>query len=242
MTKTVRIPVPGTEIELEGELGAAPVSAVVAPPHPLYGGHFSNPVVAALGEGLVRRGIGVLAFNWRGVGTSGGSPSGDPGVAVTDYAAALAYVKKLLPGPLPWVATGYSFGAATALAVAAGDPSVRELVLVAPPVMMLPRTLSLAAADCRVTVIAAGDDEFAPIADLRAAFASLAGTSIVTVEGTDHFFSSGGLDVIAAARNLHREILRSRVECRLRPLHRHRRHLRRRCRRRRPARHPQPDT
>jgi len=199
MTTHARIPVPGPDIELEGRLGPTPVSAVVAPPHPLYGGHLANPVVAALCEGLARRGIGTLAFNWRGVGSSGGRPSGDPAVAVTDYEAALAYVKGLTPHPRSCLAAGYSFGAATALAVAASDSSIREVLVVAPPVMMLPRRISLAADPCRVTVIAASDDEFAPLEELRAAFASLVGARVIAVPGTDHFFSTGGMDQIVAA-------------------------------------------
>jgi hypothetical protein len=199
MTKQVRIPVPADGIELEGRVGVTPLSAVVAPPHPLYGGHLSNPVVGALCEGLARRGIGALAFNWRGVGASAGQPSGDPGVAAADYAAALAYVKASAASPLPWVAAGYSFGAATALSVAARDPSVREVVVVAPPIAMLASVPQFAAGACRVTVIAAAHDDFAPIEELRAAFAGVDGARIVIVEGADHFFSSGGLEVVAAA-------------------------------------------
>ena len=199
MTMQVRIPVPADGIELEGRVGVTPLSAVVAPPHPLYGGHLSNPVVGALCEGLARRGIGALAFNWRGVGASGGRASADPGVAAADYAAALAYVKASTASPQPWVAAGYSFGAATALSVAASDPSVREVVVVAPPIAMLPSAPQFAAGACRVTVIAAAHDDFAPIEELRAAFVGVDGTRIVIVEGADHFFSSGGLEVIAAA-------------------------------------------
>jgi alpha/beta superfamily hydrolase len=199
MTTRIRVPVPGDGIELEACVGPFPPSAVVAPPHPLYGGHRSNPVVTALCEGLSRRGIGALAFNWRGVGASGGRPSGDPGLAMADYAAALAYVKATATAPLPWVAAGYSFGAATALAVAARDPSIREIVVVAPPVAMLAGVPAPAARACRVTLVAAAYDEFAPLDDLRAVFASVADARIVVVEGADHFFSSGGLEVVVAA-------------------------------------------
>jgi alpha/beta superfamily hydrolase len=198
MTKDVRIPVPGGSMDLEGRISALPLGAVVAPPHPLYGGHLSNPVVAALCDGLADRGIGALAFNWRGVGTSGGRPSGDPGIAAADYAAALAYVKASTPSPSPWVVAGYSFGAATALAVAAGDPSVGEVMVVAPPVAMLARDLKFAAA-CRLTVVAAAEDDFSPLEELRAAFAHIDGTKFVVVDGADHFFSTGGLEVIATA-------------------------------------------
>lgn len=199
MTTTPRIPVPSAGIELEGRTGKAPLSAVVAPPHPLYGGHLSNPVVSALCEGLSRRGVGALAFNWRGVGTSGGRPSGDPAIAAEDYAAALGFVKTSAPAPLAWIAAGYSFGAATALTIAAADPSVCEVVVVAPPVAMLPRLAPFAADARRVTVIAATDDDFAPLGDLYAAFAHVASARIVTVPGADHFFSRGGLDRVVAA-------------------------------------------
>jgi hypothetical protein len=55
--------------------------AVVAPPHPLYGGELSNPVVGALVAGLNSVGIAGLAFNYRGVGGSDGQVNGDLGLA-----------------------------------------------------------------------------------------------------------------------------------------------------------------
>ncbi|HET9064089.1 MAG TPA: hypothetical protein VFO62_12445, partial [Candidatus Binatia bacterium] len=78
-------------------------------------------------------------------------------------------------------------------------PSVREVVVVAPPIAMLASAPRFAAGDCRATVIAAAHDDFAPIEELRAAFAGVEGARIVIVKGADHFFSSGGLEVIAAA-------------------------------------------
>jgi alpha/beta superfamily hydrolase len=47
--------------------------AVVAPPHPLYGGTFHNPVVIDIAEGLARSGISSVAFNWRGTESSEGA-------------------------------------------------------------------------------------------------------------------------------------------------------------------------
>ena len=52
--------------------------AVVAPPHPLMGGHSSNPVVQAISSGVVAAGHRALVFNFRGVGESAGDPSADP--------------------------------------------------------------------------------------------------------------------------------------------------------------------
>ena len=86
----VRIPVPTARLTLEAlQIGDGIPGAVVAPPHPLYGGHLSNPVVRALARGLGERDVTSLAFNWRGIGASDGRASGDLEVACEDYRAVL---------------------------------------------------------------------------------------------------------------------------------------------------------
>ena len=45
-------------------------AAVVAPPHPEYGGSLDNPVVNELAYALYQEGFASLRFNWRGVGAS----------------------------------------------------------------------------------------------------------------------------------------------------------------------------
>jgi len=69
---------------------AARGGAVVAPPHPLYGGTFHNPVVINLADGLSRAGIASLTFNWRGTEGSDGSKTDSLDAAVADYLAAFA--------------------------------------------------------------------------------------------------------------------------------------------------------
>jgi alpha/beta superfamily hydrolase len=70
---------PASTFALEGEL-AYPESepplggAVIAGPHPLLGGTMHNNVVSRLAEGLARRGIATLRFNYRGIGRSEGPP------------------------------------------------------------------------------------------------------------------------------------------------------------------------
>jgi alpha/beta superfamily hydrolase len=105
--------------------------AVIAPPHPLYGGSLESPVVAELAFACHRHGIATLRFNWRGVGASAGEASGDAAIADEDYAAALAHLAETVPGAL--LACGYSFGSAAAVRAAERSPRVRRLVLVAPP-------------------------------------------------------------------------------------------------------------
>ena len=202
---TLRIDIASEGISLEGiSLGSAPPRAVIAPPHPLYGGHLSNPVVEAIGLGLLRRGVGAIAFNWRGVGLSQGRASGEAEPACEDFRAALAAVashsKELASSEGPrCIAAGYSFGAATALAVALDDERVSEVIAVAPPVAMLPRDLAAACRGKRVLVVAAEHDDFGPPTRLAAAFASIASARVMTIAGADHFFSHGDFDGIADA-------------------------------------------
>src|SRR5687767_13932749 len=59
--------------------------AVVAPPHPLYGGSIGNPVVRAMEARLQAHGLSTLAFNFRGTGESTGEPSGDLADGLVDY-------------------------------------------------------------------------------------------------------------------------------------------------------------
>jgi hypothetical protein len=206
----VRIPVPTARLTLEAlRIGDGIPGAVVAPPHPLYGGHLSNPVVRALARGLGERDITSLAFNWRGIGASEGRASGDLEVACEDYRAVLEHVSVAgtsaprgrspnRPMPAPLIAAGYSFGAATAFALALGDPRIAEAVLVAPPVALLPSGLGAVRKSLRIHVIAAENDTFGPPAELESALSHLAAARFTVIPDADHFFSNG-IDAIARA-------------------------------------------
>lgn len=211
MMSVLRIPVPAARLTLEAiRIGDGIPGAVVAPPHPLYGGHLSNPVVQALAHGLGARGITSLAFNWRGIGASEGSPSGGIEIACEDYRAVLEHVSGVVgdtsrgtssegPTPAPLIAAGYSFGAATALALALADPRITEAVLVAPPLALLPGRLTAGRESLRIHVIVAQNDRFGPPAELESALSHLAAARFTVIPDADHFFSSGGTDAIARA-------------------------------------------
>ena len=80
--------------------------AVVAHPHPLYGGTMDNKVVQTLSRAFVQTGWSCLRFNFRGVGLSEGVY--DEGVG--EAQDLLALVDELAPqGPL--ALAGFSFGA-----------------------------------------------------------------------------------------------------------------------------------
>jgi hypothetical protein len=162
--------------------------ALIAPPHPLYGGSMESPVVAELAFACHRAGIASLRFNWRGVGASAGAPSGDERVADEDYAAALAYLAETVPGAL--IACGYSFGSAAAVRAAERSPRVRRLVLVAPPPRLVaPERIAALKAP---TLIVCGDrDDVVPLAELEAGVRGAAHVSLRVLRDIDHFFLAG---------------------------------------------------
>ncbi len=86
--------------------GSAKGVAVVAHPHPLYGGTMHNKVVQTLTRALVQAHWEVVRFNFRGVGASVGEHDGGRG----ELQDLLAIVQQVAPhGPL--ALAGFSFGA-----------------------------------------------------------------------------------------------------------------------------------
>jgi alpha/beta superfamily hydrolase len=171
-----------------GERGAA----VVAPPHPLYGGSLDNPVVLAIIDGLRRAGVGTLAFNWRGVEGSEGEATDDLEAAVSDYLAAA----RVLDDQAPLYAAGYSFGAGTALLSACAEPRFAGVIMLAPPVGML-RAEDLIAVRAPLLIVIGDDDDYAPLPQLHAKLAARPDAALEVIAGADHFFHAGGLPAIA---------------------------------------------
>ena len=163
-------------------------AAVMAPPHPLYGGSMENPVVTEVADACHRAGLASLRFNWRGVGASGGEATGEPTSGAADYAAALVFAEESSEGPI--AACGYSFGAASAVAVAQAHARVSALVLVAPPVAMLDRA-ALKSFAGRILIVAGDRDEYAPMSELEAIAREVETAELVSLPGTDHYFMRG---------------------------------------------------
>ncbi|WP_370663037.1 alpha/beta hydrolase [Massilia violaceinigra] len=96
------------ECLLDLPAGAPRGIALVAHPHPLYGGTMDNKVAQTLARTFVALGYAVARFNFRGVGASGGVH--DDGVGETDdMALMLAHMQAQYPG-LPVALSGFSFG------------------------------------------------------------------------------------------------------------------------------------
>ena len=105
--------------------------AVVAHPHPLFGGTLDNKVAQTLARALVILGYETVRFNFRGVGATAGTHDEGRGES-DDLLAVVAAMRR--PG-LPLVLGGFSFGAyVTTLAAArlTGDDAAERLVLVGP--------------------------------------------------------------------------------------------------------------
>jgi alpha/beta superfamily hydrolase len=162
--------------------------AVVAPPHPLYGGSIESPVLSEIAHACTKVGIASLRFNWRGVGASTGAPSGDAADADADYRAALDHMGETVEGPL--LACGYSFGAAAAVRAALGEPRAERLVLVAPPPELLPEGAFAELA--RPALVLVGECDFLVEPDrLRGLAESAGGVKLEVIPDADHFFGAG---------------------------------------------------
>ncbi len=108
-SQTQRITWRGEAGAIEGLLdqpeGASRGVAVVAHPHPLFGGTMDNKVVQTLARAFVQCGWTVVRFNFRGVGASEGVHDAGEGEA-RDF---LSVVEQLAPKGALAVA-GFSFG------------------------------------------------------------------------------------------------------------------------------------
>ena len=91
-------------------VGGAPASgvAVIAHPHPLFGGTMDNKVVQTLARACVQCGWRAVRFNFRGVGASAGHY--DDGQGEQDDLLAVV-ARQAAPADAPLLLAGFSFGA-----------------------------------------------------------------------------------------------------------------------------------
>lgn len=102
--------------------------AIIAHPHPLFGGTMDNKVVQTLARGFVQCGYTAVRFNFRGVGASAGEYDAGKG----ELQDLLGVVQQVAPeGPI--ALAGFSFGAfvtSHALAALWEEGRVQKAVLV----------------------------------------------------------------------------------------------------------------
>lgn len=105
--------------------------AVVCHPHPLYGGTMNNKVVTTVANLFKDLDLGVVRFNFRGIGKSEGSYGESVG-EIEDLLAVISWVKMHCLNQPVWLA-GFSFGSYIAAKVATRE-TIEKLILIAPPV------------------------------------------------------------------------------------------------------------
>ena len=187
------------KIEVASSAPDAPRSiAVIAHPHPLFGGTMDNKVVTTLARAFVESGAATFRFNFRGVGDTQGAH--DEGRGETEDMLAVIEHARAQIGALPLKLAGFSFGGAVATR-ASGAADFAQLVLVAPGFRRItghgmgeapdPADPNLGAPGRHTvanTVIVHGDlDETVPLAD-SIAWAAAREVPVIVVPGGEHFF------------------------------------------------------
>ena len=191
---------PSGPLTLEGRMirptGASLRSAaIICHPHPQYGGDMHNNVVVAVARELAGYGLGVLRFNFRGVGTSQGSYEEGEG-ELEDVRGAIDFQTQA--GDLEELyLVGYSFGTLVGLQVAVTDERIRKWAGIAPPVGFY--DLSFLEGCSRPKLLVAGDnDPFCPPDSLEKLFTRLSDPkSLSIIPEADHFFFGNTEDRVA---------------------------------------------
>jgi uncharacterized protein len=168
------------ETVIERPAGATRGAALVAHPHPLYGGTLDNKVVQTLARTFVELGYVALRPNFRGVGTSEGVH--DEGRGETEDLLRVAAHAKEVFGDLPLVLAGFSFGAAVQTQVAQRTSPLR-VVLVGVAVGRFPSE----AVPGDSIVIHGERDETVALAKVLD-WARPQELPVVVIPGADHFF------------------------------------------------------
>jgi alpha/beta superfamily hydrolase len=163
--------------------------AVVAHPHPAFGGSMMNKVVFHTARVLNHDlDLAALRFNFRGVGKSAGRYDEGRG-EVDDVLAAWSEARRRAPEELPLVAAGFSFGSGMTLAAVArpGAPVPAALVLIGLPIRLftppthIPSSLPLVA-------VHGEEDQFTPPEAVGAYLEGWPGPhAFHVVGGADHF-------------------------------------------------------
>lgn len=159
--------------------------ALVAHPHPLYGGTMDNKVAQTLARAFVALGYATVRMNFRGVGTSEGTHDRGHG-ETDDMELLLAHMRKQYPD-LPVALAGFSFGTYVQShlqqrLIAQGNPAER-LVLVGAAA----GKWQMADIPANTILIHGEQDDTIP---LSAVFdwARPQDIPVIVIPGADHFF------------------------------------------------------
>ena len=177
------------ELATDAPAGVPHGVAVIAHPHPLFGGTMDNKVVQTLARAFVQSGWTAVRFNFRGVGGSAGSHDEGRG----ELADLLAVVQQVAPPGAEQGAlalAGFSFGAfVTTHAFAQLFParSIEKLVLVGTSVSRAPAAPIDPAAHLR-TLVLHGEQDDTVLMSAVLDWARPQSLPVTVVPGVGHFF------------------------------------------------------
>ncbi len=189
--KNINVPV--GEIHREGIVGHdckrenAP-GVVICHPHPQFGGSMDNNVVGALFDEFVNHGYVALAFNFRGVGQSGGYYEDGQG-EIEDVLGAVGWLNRFSKTKGHGIGLlGYSFGAWVGLQAAVREPRIQCAGAVAPPSGMFSFNF-LNQYSGPLFIVSGDQDSFCPVDSREELLARLSGHKDWNLlAGGDHFF------------------------------------------------------
>ena len=181
----------------EPEDGPAHQLALVAHPHPLYGGSMHSKVVHRLARGLRRAGAVVLRFNFRGVGRSQGTHAGGAG-EVEDARACLEWLRARYAA-LPYTLAGFSFGSGVVLRLGCELRTASRVVAAGFPTRMGAGAGWLLGCAVPRVFIQSTHDQYGPRGEFQPFFDALPEPKrLIWIEAQDHFFA-GGLEELEEA-------------------------------------------
>jgi uncharacterized protein len=154
--------------------------ALIAHPHPLYGGTLDNKVVQTLAKAFVALGYCALRLNFRGVGASDGVFDEGHG-EVEDFLALADYGRRTY-GEGELAIGGFSFGGFVA-ASAAQQLAPKHLVLAAPAVGRFP----VGSVPGNTLVVHGEEDDVVPLKDVFD-WARPQSVPVTVFPGAGHFF------------------------------------------------------
>ena len=165
--------------------------AIVAHPHPLFGGTMDNKVVQTLARALVQCGWRAVRFNFRGVGGSAGTYDEGRG-ELADLLAVLEHGAPSGAG-LPSVSValaGFSFGAfvtSHAVAAVASSRTLEQVVLVGTAASRFTVAPIAPELHDRTLVLHGEQDDTVPLADVMH-WARPQNLPVTVIPGGGHFF------------------------------------------------------
>ena len=182
-------PAGALDLALDLPAGESRGIAVIAHPHPLFGGTLDNKVVQTLARAFVQTGWTAVRFNFRGVGGSAGSHDEGRG-ELEDFLAVVQHVAPAGEGQAALALAGFSFGAFVTThafeRLHAGRP-IEKLVLVGTSVSRAPAAPVDAAAHNK-TLVVHGEQDDTVLLSAVMDWARPQALPVTVVPGVGHFF------------------------------------------------------